>query len=114
MTTAPTRPVAPRSAADIAGTIVLILLGFIATLVTLFVDIAFAFTSADSPGDVDGAFAVAFSLLLGAVVVWLGSCIVSIVFMVRRRVAWLVGLIALLAPVLAGVGGFIAFTSVVK
>ena len=103
-----------RSVADIAATIILIVLGIIAIFIAAFLDVALAFTGSDSPGDVDGAFAIAFYLLLGAAAVWLIAAIVAIVFLARRRTGWWVALIGFLAPILAGAGGFIAITSVVK
>jgi hypothetical protein len=114
MTTGLPRPNTGRSVAAIAGTIVLIALGFAAIFVVAFVDLVLVFSRSDSPGDIDGAFAIAFYLLVGAAVAWLIASIVSIVFLVRRRTAWWVALLGVIAPILAGVGGFIAVTAVVK
>ena len=103
-----------RRALDLTISILLIVVGLISLVLDAILDIVLALTSADSPGDVEGATSLAFLLLFVGAGVWLVASIVAIVFMVRRRSAWWLALIALLFPVLAGVGGFVAVTSVVQ
>jgi hypothetical protein len=105
---------AGRRALDLTISILLIVVGVIAIVLDAILDIVLALTSADSPGDVEGATSLAFLLLFIGAGVWLVASIVAIVFMVRRRTAWWLALIGVVVPVLAGVGGFIAVTSVVK
>jgi hypothetical protein len=114
MTTEVRRPSAGRRAVDLTISIILIVVGLITIVLVAILDAVLALTSADSPGDVEGATDLSFLLLCIGAGVWLVASIVAIVFMVRNRGAWWLALIAVLAPALAGVGGFIAVTSVVK
>jgi hypothetical protein len=114
MTTAAPTAGSGRRALDLTISIILIVVGLIAIVLDAILDIVLALTSADSPGDVEGATSLAFILLFVGAGVWLIASVVAIVFMVRRRMGWWLALIAVLVPVLAGVGGFIAVTSVVQ
>jgi hypothetical protein len=108
------RPSTARRAVDLTVSIILIVVGLVAIVLVAILDALLTLTSADSPGDVEGATSLAFLLLCIGAGVWLAASIVAIIFMVRSRAAWWLALIALLAPVAAGVGGFLAVTSVVQ
>jgi hypothetical protein len=114
MTTAVSQPVTGRRVADLVISIVLMILGVIALVLEAIMDVLLLFTSADSPGDVEGATNLAFDLLFIGGAVWLVACVLAIIFMVRGHRGWWLALIALLAPVGCAVGGFIAVTSVVQ
>jgi hypothetical protein len=103
-----------RRAIDLTVSIILIVAGLVAIVLDAILDIVLVLTSADSPGDVEGATSLAFILLFVGAGVWLVASIVAIVFMVRRRMAWWLALVGVLVPVLAGVGGFVTVTSVVQ
>lgn len=114
MTTAALEPKPGRRAVDLTASILLMVAGLIVVICDAILDIVLALTSADSPGDVEGATSLAFVLLFVAAAVWLATTILAIVFLVRRRSAWWVALIGAVVPVLAGLGGFVAVTSVVQ
>jgi hypothetical protein len=114
MTTDVTRPNPGRRAVDLTMSILLMIAGLIVLVLEAIVDVLLALTSADSPGNVDGAVSTAFMLLLVGGIVWLVATAVVIVFLVRRRAAWWIALIGAVVPLACGVGGFLAVTSVVQ
>jgi hypothetical protein len=114
MTTEVPPPNGGRRAVDLTISIILIVAGLVAIVLDALLDVVLALTSADSPGNVEGATSLAFLLLFVGAGVWVVSSIVAIIFIVRRRTAWWLALVAVLAPVLGGIGGFIAVTSVVQ
>jgi hypothetical protein len=114
MTTEVSRPKTAASVIDLVLSIVFMILGVIAIILEAIMDVLLVFTSADSPGDIEGATDLAFVLLFIGGAVWLVACVLAIIFLVRRHRAWWLALIALIAPVGCAVGGFIAVTSVVQ
>ncbi len=114
MTTGVSPPAPGRRAADLTVSILLLVIALTALVSVAFLDIILALTSADSPGDVEGATSLAFVLLFAAAAVWIVATVLAIIFLARRRTAWWVALIGAGAPVLAGIGGFVAVTSVVQ
>jgi hypothetical protein len=114
MTTVVSQPNTGRRVADPVVSIVFIILGLVAIILEGVTDVLLLFTSADSPGDIEGATTLAFGLLLVGGAVWLIACVLAIIFLVRRHRGWWLALIALLVPVGCAIGGFIAVTSVVQ
>ena len=112
--TTPATPSRARSAVDLAASIVLMIVGVIVLVLETIMDVLLALTSADSPGDIEGATDTAFLLLFIGGIVWLVGVVVAIIFLVRRRPAWWVSLIGVGAPIVCSVGGFVAVTSVVQ
>jgi hypothetical protein len=111
-TTTGTRP--PLSVANLTVAILLMIFGFVVSVVEAIVDALLSITSADSPGDVEGALGVAFVLLLVSVVLWAAATIVTIVLLVGRRRAWPVALVGAVVPLACTIVGFIVVTSVVQ
>ena len=107
-------PVPGRRTADLAVSIVLTIVGLLALVAVAFLDLVLALTAADSPGDVEGATLLAFILWFVAIAVWIATTILAIVLLVRGGRAWWVALIGAATPLLAGIIGFVAVTSVVK
>ncbi|MBF4160387.1 hypothetical protein [Nocardioides acrostichi] len=120
MTTIPSGPPAPARparGADIAVTVVFIVLlaglGLVATFMSLFLGMASDGCFPDDPcdtGRMGVGIAVAF---LAPGVAWLATSIWAIVRMVRGRLAFWVPLLALpLWAAIAGTGGWLVFSSV--
>jgi hypothetical protein len=114
MTTEVTGQRTMRRALDLSLSILFVVVGLVVLILEGVLDVLLLFTSADSPGDVEGATDLAFQLLTVGGVVWLVVSIVAIILMVRRRTAWWAGSIAILAPIGCTIGGFLAVTSVVQ
>jgi hypothetical protein len=114
MTTEVPRPATGRRVANLVVSIVLMIVGVVAIVLEAILDVLLLFTSADSPGDVEGATDLAFALLFIGGAVWLIACVLAIIFLARGHRGWWLALIALLAPVGCAIGGFIAVTSVVQ
>jgi hypothetical protein len=108
----PTR--AGHRAVNITISIILIVVGMIVLVLEAVVDVLLDFTSADSPGDIEGATSFAFTLLLVGGFVWLVASIVAIVLLVRASTAWWLALIAVIVPIACAVAGFVAVTSLVQ
>jgi uncharacterized protein with PQ loop repeat len=103
-----------RRAADLTVSIILMVVGVIVLVLEAILDVLLVFTSADSPGDIEGATNFAFLLLFVGGAIWLIASIVAIVLLVRVRRAWWLALIAVVVPLGCAVGGFVAVSSVVQ
>ena len=114
MTTAAAAARRPNRAANIAVSVILLVLGVFVLVVEVVMDVLLDLTSADSPGDIEGATSLAFTLLLVGGAIWLIAAVVATVFLVLRRTAWWIALVGVLAPVACTIGGFLAVTSVVQ
>ena len=114
MTTAVTRRRGIPRAVDLTLSIILMVVGVVVLVIEGILDVLLLFTSADSPGDIEGATTFSFQLLLAGGIVWAVACVVAIVLMVRGRNAWWVALIGVAAPIGCMVWGFYAVTSVVQ
>jgi hypothetical protein len=104
----------PERAANLAVAILLMIVGMVVSIVEAILDALLSLTSADSPGDVEGALGVAFTLLLVSFAVWAAATVVTIVLLVNRRLAWPIALVAVVVPLVCGVAGFLVVTSVVQ
>jgi hypothetical protein len=114
MTTEVPQPKTGRRAVDVTISIILLVVGFIVLVLEGILDVLLLFTSADSPGDIEGATNSAFLLLWVGGAIWLISTIVAIILLVLGHRAWWLGLIAVVVPLACAVGGFVAVTSVVQ
>jgi hypothetical protein len=114
MTTEVTAPKSGRRTADVTISIILMVVGFIVLVLEGILDVLLLFTSADSPGDIEGATDFAFLLLFVGGAIWLIASIVGIILLVRGTRAWWLALIAVAVPLACAIAGFIAVTSVVQ
>ena len=96
---APARPKA--HVADIVITSVLLLFAVVALVVFAIAGFLVDFLGADSPGDTADAFSLALGVFVGGVGLALVGIVVGIIFMVRRRLAWWIGLATLMIIVVA-------------
>jgi hypothetical protein len=114
MTTAVSQPRRERSAPDLVVSILLMVVGLVVLVLEGILDVLLALTSADSPGDVEGAVGLAFTLLAIGGIAWLVAIVLAIILLVRRRPTWWLALLGVLVPLGCAVGGFLAVTSVVQ
>lgn len=113
-----TSPVPPRTRAawDIVLSIVFLVVAMVGALVAAFAQFfIFAFTDYCPPATchldeaVGGVFVVWF--LIGAVI--LAAIVLTIVFLVKRRRAWWIGLSAIGAVIIGAIVGFVVYYSAV-
>ena len=92
----------PRAhVADIVITSLLLFAALIALVVFAIAGLVVDVLGADSPGDTDGAFSLALDVFVGGAGLAVVGIVVGIIFMVRRRRAWWIGLATLAIILLA-------------
>jgi hypothetical protein len=94
-------PARRRNRADVAVTIILLFLTLIALGLFAVFGFVLDFLGADSPGDTSDALKLAFAVFLGSGAILLAGIAAGVVLMVRRRLAWWVGLATLVVVVTA-------------
>jgi hypothetical protein len=107
---APPHP--PRSA-DIAVTIILLVVVLGALVLFAVFGILLEFLGADSPGDTADALVLGIQVFVGCFVLAVIGIVVSIIFMVRRRLAWWLALTTLAVIVIAALATLAHWTAVI-